>query len=445
MEIQARLLITQNTETEHDDPHSIGIFEIPWDQIARHERLCRLRDALPHAEKRICEREGKLTLAVDYGFEKGYAGTGVGPVMRGLNVDLERLPAEHKASIQHWLQERYSAATQSDAELQAALDRPDVKDHATTDMTVACMSKAAFLKAFEMYKTNGECLFPLTSEDMEKIVASLETRGQTDLETYYTETAMAMRAQWPSPTQQDYIGKALDDQPSPDKAHVIFFKGFEAGASVTVRSASYAKAPTWPGADNGFDGYDHNGIARDKEGGIVRASNVVPAPKYNYYPHLALSATLDGEAATAAIDRWLDAAGSAPNYNGFSNNCVSGAGQIVFGNQYNDLIQKVAGIESHELGHAKVTNAMLRRGVLLGEHLPEGIDAAQVMVDPSKLAPDDSWGIGEALRQLSERDANQQRETAIVEAVGREEFQSHVDTLRARTISTSSKGHAARI
>lgn len=445
MKIQAHLLITQNTETEHDDPHSIGIFEIPWDEIAHHERLCALRDALPRAEKIACKREGKLTLAVDYGYEKGYSGTGIGLVMRGLNVDVGRLSEEDKGRIRGWIEEQYGLSTQSDAELQATLNRQDIQRHVTTDMTVACMSKAAFLKALETYASEGKCLFPLTSGDMEKIIHSMEMRGKTAPEAYYTETAMAMRAQWPSPTRKDYVDRALENQPAPDTAHAIFFRGFEAGADVTLRAASYAKAPTWPGTDNGFDAYDRNGIARDNEGNVLPAEKVVPAPSYSYYPHLALSTVLEGSEAVAAIDRCLDAAETVPHYNGFNNNCVSGAGQIVFGENYHNLIQKVASITPENARHSKVTNAMLRQGVLLGEPLPEGMEAAQVMVDPSTLPPDDSWGIGEALRQLSERGANQQRETVIMEAVGREEFEGHLASLRARSGSATAKGRASGI
>ena len=439
MEIQARLLITENTQTKHADAHAIGIFEVPWDQIDQHDRLRKLRDALPHAEKLICE-EGKLTLAIDYGYEKGNAGSGVGPIMRGLNVDVGKLHAEHKEHIQQWLQEQYDVAAQSDAELCAALNRQDIKNHITTDMTVACMSKNAFLNALEAYMTGEELPFPLMPDDMQKITDSLEARGKINPETYYTETAIAMRSQWPSPTQQDYVGKTADEQPSPDKAQVIFFKGFEAGASVTVRSASYTKSPTWPGTENGFDCFDRNGIGRDKEGNIVPANKVVPAPDYSYYPHLALSTKLEGEAATAALNRWFNAAESVPNYNGFNNNCVSGAGLIVFGDQYGDLIQNVAGIKPEDTSHTKVTNAMLRRGVLLNAPLPEGFDAAQVMVDPSKLPSTDSQGIGESLRQLSERETDQQREAAIVESVGQEDFQ-HRNAARLRTEAAPSKGH----
>lgn len=33
MEMTARLLITENTESPHSDPHSIGILEVPYSQI----------------------------------------------------------------------------------------------------------------------------------------------------------------------------------------------------------------------------------------------------------------------------------------------------------------------------------------------------------------------------------------------------------------------------
>lgn len=357
---------------------------------------------------------------MDYGYEKGYAGNGIGPVMRNFDVNIDKLSDADKADIQHWLQTQYHS---HDA-LEPALQDPVIKDHITTDMTAAGMTETGFLRALEAYQKGENLPYPLDSNDMKKMTRSMALRNITDPKTYYAETAIAMRSAWPSPSRDHYLQQ--DPQSDHEKVQVIFFKGFEAAANVTVRAASYAKAPTWPSDENGFDGYDDKGIARTSEGDIIAADKVLPAPHYNYYPHLAISTKLEGTAAKEAIERWLDSS-SAPNYNGFNYNCVSGAGLVVFGKKYHTLIESLAGIPSQDAPHVKVTNAMLRQGVLQGNALPDGFDAAQVMIRPETLPATDSQGIGESLRQLERRDFDQRHETALIEKLaGKEPFESHL-------------------
>lgn len=423
MDIKAHLLVCENTNKKNSDPHAIGILSVPWDQVDEHPKLQEVRDALSPEDRAACEKTGVLNLSVDYGFEEDYK-NGVGLVMRDLKMDVGKLSEEKGSTVREWLEEQYGVSPTTDAELQAVLDNPDIQRHITTDMTVAGMGLETFQEALEAHASGEELPYPLLNEDMEKISASLRDRGKdADPVAYYNETAMKMREEWPSPANKNY------GYEEPGEARVIFFTGFESSAEAIVKAGPYAALPAWPSAEGGMDAYDENGIACTEEGGKIPASEIKQDIDYVYYPHMAFSAELKGEDALAAIDRWSVVHEEPPLYDGYVHNCVGVAGEVALGDKYEPAVTKIAGIEHPEGTVPKITNAMLRQGVLLGATPPEGISVIGVSVDPAKLSSLDPQGINVALEQIAKAPERLKAEQKVLGTLGTDQFAKHAATL----------------
>lgn len=405
MEIKTHLLVAENLNNEHSDPHAIGVISVPWNQVDEHPRLQEIRDAMSSKDREQCAKEGVLTLTTDYGFVEEYK-DGVGLVMRDVDVKVEKLRPEDKERIGGWVQEQYGMKAGTDAELASALADPQVKDHIVADMTIAGMGKETFMEALEAHKSGGEIPYPLEEQDMERIAGSLAARG-ADPEKHYDTVAMDMRDRWPSPESKNY---GHDEK---GEAQVIFFKGFDAAAEVVVKAGAYAKQPAWPSYDNGFDGYDRNGIARDEDGNRIEPKDIPADKDYSYYADKSISQTLSGKDALATIDRWSNAQENSPNYNGMDRNCVGVAGVVVFGDQYKGMVQGLTGKESPEGQLPKVTNAELRQGINEGRALPQGMLASHIEgITPQSVSARDNQGIGAAVEQ-AERNMGQQAARGI--------------------------------
>lgn len=426
MEIKTHLLICENTNSKSSAPHAMGILSVPWDQVDEHPKLQAVRDALSPEDRVVCEKAGVLNLSVDYGYEF-WCEKGVGLVIRDLDVNVDKLSPEKEDKIKVWLEEQYNIPAKAEftgTELQAALDNPDIKRHITTDMTIAGMGLDAFKEALDAHASGGELPYPLLEEDMEKIKRSLEERGKdANLDAYYKDTAMTMRDEWPSP-------KINDSEPvEPGQAGLFFFTGFKSSAEAIVKAGPYSALTVYPTEESGVYEYNENGIACAEDGEKVPVSRIKRDDDYAYYPYMAFSTELAGSDAIAAIDRWAGIRENPPLYDGFAHNCVGVAGQVALGDKYESAVKKIAGIEHPEGNVPKITNAMLRQGVLLGATPPEGMSVIGVSVDPSKLPSHDPQGINAALEQIARSPEKSRTERRVIDAVGAAQFGTYAATL----------------
>ncbi len=419
MKIKTHLLVKWDREAAQ--PHGTSILEIPLKYVYEHPRLEEIFESLPEKARLNCQEEGRLLLSYDYAYAEYYR-NGVGMVIRNLKLNPEKLSAEEKQSVQNWLNSQYEAYVHTDGDLSSALANPSITRHVITDMTVAGMALDSFKQSMENYEKHGEAAelpYPLEIQDIERISASLQARNITNLEAYYWEVAMVMRDEWPSPKDHNYGY-------GPGKARINYFKGFEALGEAIIKAGPYAKQPAWPHTN--LDHYDNNGIGRDENGDIIPYDKIEVAENFTFYPYLALSASYEGEEAIDVIER-LDAFTSTPPlYDGFDSMCYNVGGKLIFGDEYKILLENLTGScvnAGFELPQTNITYSKVVQGVLRGNQSYGDIDVMQIMVNPETLTADDKLGVGMALEQISNREARQQQEKALIDKIEQEQDTPH--------------------
>ncbi len=392
MQADISLIVAENKYSDQSDPHSIGVISIPWDDAQTHGKLREIIDEMPDNDRIACEKEGVLRLTIDYGYEEDYK-SGVGLVLRDLTVDTSKLSDEKEQTIINLVSKNYAECSAEN--LQSCLDNPDIKRHIVADMNVAGMSVDTFKDAIDTYHAGGdEYPYPLEHKDVENIVSSLVDRNIADIESYYNETAMDIRQEWPSSKDKNFGYDELG------KAQVVFFTGFNAVAPTVVKAGQNAYQPAWPSYDDGFDEYDDNGMVRDEDGNMLSSSDIAVDKDYIYHPLMAFSMSLNGTEAEEALDRWILTHADAPLYNGQDKNCLGVAGEVVFGAKYADLVNGVLEKDSeNEIKGLKVTNEMLVSGVVSGAELPEAVKVTNIYT-PVDLPDTDPHGFRSAFKQI---------------------------------------------